>query len=261
MRKNVFTPLVIALIVMAVLICGAVAFLVYKQKPTTTPKGVFCTMGAKQCPDGSYVGRSGPDCAFAKCSSTSPTPAPAPDQTCGGATDGSCPKGYRCIQDCGPPVVRADSPPPSYRCVADAIANKPRMCPICLASNTKIATPNGSVNVKDIKEGMRVWSVDMSDKKIASVVIAVSHTPVPKTHQVVHLVLSDGREVWVSPGHPTITGMSAGELRVGASYDGARVQSADLVPYRDDATYDLLPDSATGAYWANGILLGSTLKR
>lgn len=28
---------------------------------------VFCTMDAKQCPDGSYVGRTGPSCQFAPC--------------------------------------------------------------------------------------------------------------------------------------------------------------------------------------------------
>lgn len=29
--------------------------------------GVACTMDAKECPDGSYVGRSGPDCEFTPC--------------------------------------------------------------------------------------------------------------------------------------------------------------------------------------------------
>lgn len=28
---------------------------------------VFCTMEAKQCPDGSFVGRTGPNCEFAPC--------------------------------------------------------------------------------------------------------------------------------------------------------------------------------------------------
>jgi hypothetical protein len=32
---------------------------------------VACTMDAKQCPDGSSVGRTGPDCAFAACPSDS----------------------------------------------------------------------------------------------------------------------------------------------------------------------------------------------
>jgi len=31
------------------------------------PDGVACTMEAKECPDGSFVGRVSPDCAFAPC--------------------------------------------------------------------------------------------------------------------------------------------------------------------------------------------------
>jgi hypothetical protein len=30
-------------------------------------ESVFCTQDAQQCPDGSYVGRTGPDCEFAPC--------------------------------------------------------------------------------------------------------------------------------------------------------------------------------------------------
>jgi hypothetical protein len=33
------------------------------------PESVACTMDAKQCPDGSYVGRTPPSCAFAPCPS------------------------------------------------------------------------------------------------------------------------------------------------------------------------------------------------
>lgn len=33
---------------------------------------VACTMDAKQCPDGSYVGRVGPDCEFAACPAEEP---------------------------------------------------------------------------------------------------------------------------------------------------------------------------------------------
>jgi len=31
------------------------------------PQEVACTMEAKQCPDGSYIGRTGPNCEFAAC--------------------------------------------------------------------------------------------------------------------------------------------------------------------------------------------------
>lgn len=42
------------------------------QTPTPTPteqtdKKIFCTQEAKECPDGSYVGRTGPNCEFTPC--------------------------------------------------------------------------------------------------------------------------------------------------------------------------------------------------
>ncbi len=41
---------------------------------TASPTPVACTMEAKQCPDGSYVGRSGPRCEFAACPGETPSP-------------------------------------------------------------------------------------------------------------------------------------------------------------------------------------------
>ena len=75
----------------------------------------------------------------------------------------------------------------------------------------------------------------------------------------VHLVLADGRELLVSPGHPAADGRRAGDLKVGDSLDGSTVARWELVPYAGDRTYDLLPGGPTGHYWANGILLASTL--
>ena len=45
---------------------------VYESKPAAKPlikpeEGGVCTMDAMQCPDGSYVGRKGSNCDFAKC--------------------------------------------------------------------------------------------------------------------------------------------------------------------------------------------------
>lgn len=42
------------------------------QQPTISPVG--CTLEAKQCPDGSYVSRQGPQCEFAPCPSTTGLP-------------------------------------------------------------------------------------------------------------------------------------------------------------------------------------------
>jgi hypothetical protein len=77
---------------------------------------------------------------------------------------------------------------------------------------------------------------------------------------VVQLRLADGRAVDVSPGHPTADGRTVGDLSADDDYDGAVVVSAELVPYEGEATFDVLPAGPTGIYWANGVLLGSTLR-
>lgn len=41
--------------------------------PSPEPDMVACTMDAKMCPDGSFVGRVGPDCEFAACPSEGAT--------------------------------------------------------------------------------------------------------------------------------------------------------------------------------------------
>jgi Hint domain len=133
-------------------------------------------------------------------------------------------------------------------------------CPICLAAGTRIDTPAGPVPVQNIPVGMIVWTKDQAGTRVASPVIKVSKTVVPANHQMVHLVLSDARELWVSPGHPTTDGRRMGQLREKDLLDGGLIRSIERVPYANSATYDLLPAGPTGFYWANGILIASTLK-
>lgn len=180
---------------------------------------------------------------------------------CLGPNDNSCPDGYKCVQGCGPPVARVGDKPPGYFCEVEELANKPRNCPICLASNTRISTPEGEVKVKDLSVGMKVYSLDKQGKKIVVDIAKVSATSVLLTHQVIHITLTDGRQLWVSPNHPTINGVEVGQLQVGQSYDGSVILGVQLIPYWDNKTYDLLPKSETGFYFANGILMGSTLKQ
>ena len=73
-------------------------------------------------------------------------------------------------------------------------------------------------------------------------------------------MLRDGRELYASPGHPTTDGRQLGQLKVSDLLDGSVVIVAQLVPYNQSYTYDLLPRSDTGFYWANGILIASSLK-
>lgn len=135
----------------------------------------------------------------------------------------------------------------------------PPPCPICLARGTRIATPDGERLVEDLRAGMTVWTADLAGRRVVGHVVAIGSTPVPTTHQVVHLVLSDGRTVDVSPGHRLPDGRRLGDLQAGDSVDGATVVSAALEAYDGGATFDLLPSGPSGTYWANGILLASTL--
>jgi len=132
-------------------------------------------------------------------------------------------------------------------------------CPICLSAATLIATPGGAVRVTDIKVGTLVWSAAADGTRIAAPVVEVGSIAVPSGHLMVHLRLADGRELLASPGHRTADGRPLGSLAVGDELDGSRITSWDLIPYGDSRTYDLLPAGQTGKYWANGIVLSSTL--
>jgi hypothetical protein len=132
-------------------------------------------------------------------------------------------------------------------------------CPICLARGTRIATPDGDVAIEDIRVGMRVWSIDEAGRRVVERVVRIGQTPVPDAHQVVRLVLDDGRVVRASPGHPLADGRRLGTMQAGDWVDGATVISATLERYQGGSTFDLLPDGPTGVYIADGVPLGSTL--
>ena len=133
-------------------------------------------------------------------------------------------------------------------------------CPICLAEGTLIDTPAGPIQVQNLRLGMLVWTEERAGGRVAKPVLQIGKTVVPSTHQIVHLMLEDGRELWVSPGHPAADGRRVGQLHLGDQLDDGIIRSAMLVWYTSYATYDLLPAGETGFYWANAILLASTLK-
>jgi len=76
----------------------------------------------------------------------------------------------------------------------------------------------------------------------------------------VHLILDDGRELFASPGQPTEDGRSLWDLKKGDILYDVKIKTLELVPYNANYTYDILPSGPTKFYWANGILLKSTLK-
>jgi hypothetical protein len=132
-------------------------------------------------------------------------------------------------------------------------------CPICLTRGTLINTPDGNIPVEQLKTGMIVWTLDKMGHRTAAPIKKTSSTEVPASFQVVKLTLNDGRSVTASPGHPTADMRALEDYCTGDSLDNSLVSSTEKIDYIDRATYDLLPYGDTGSYWANGILLMSTL--
>lgn len=134
-------------------------------------------------------------------------------------------------------------------------------CPICLAAGTLIDTPRGAVRVEDLRVGVQVWTANETGERVEGVVLQAGSVPVPAGHPMIHVTLNDGREVWVSAGHPTADGRTFADLHLGDSLDGALIAGLEQVQYTETHTFDILPSGETGFYWANGVLVGSTLHR
>jgi hypothetical protein len=135
-----------------------------------------------------------------------------------------------------------------------------RPCPICLSEDTMIDTPDGPINVKELKKGMTLFTQDASGNRNVGTVLETGKTLVLPDHKIVHIVLTDNRELYASPNHPTADGRVLGELSVGDILDGTKIMIAETIPYSGTHTYDILPSGSTGHYWANEILIKSTLK-
>lgn len=112
MHTRGYTTLALLLAFLAgAALVGGVWFLQAVKLPSIgkTGDGVACTMEAKLCPDGSSVGRQGPDCTFAPCPTTTTKTTP-PGAGKGGLT-GTAMVGPTCPVEKNPPdPACADKP-------------------------------------------------------------------------------------------------------------------------------------------------------
>ena len=200
---------------------------------------------------------------------------------------------------CGPPIAKREDPPPRrveqfrlirtkegqyrfelryrrgegdiYRATGvitaggsitvseDAPAAPRPPCPICLGAGTRIATPAGPVQVSELARGDWVWTRAKDGSKQPAVVLKTARRAFAHSFPLVRLVLEDGRSLTVSARHPTAEGRPVGGLTRGSRLDGSRIKALTVVFEPPGATYDLLPSGPTGTYWAEGVLLRSTL--
>jgi len=288
----------IIVIIGIVLLVGAAGYFVVNRQTVSPPTlDLACTEDLKLCPDGSYVGRTGANCEFAECPGVNPSPTPTPPPVGGSEEEEvSLQEGQRegplLIEKIYPdrvtglnfleyPVAVVQGQPMTLH-IGESASNGCTItltliriegntatfikktdfnqpCPRCLAGNTLIDTPSGAVAVQQLKEGAEVWTVNRFGARVPAKILETVRTPVPSWHRVTHLILDDGRELFVSPGHPIGDGRTISDLSVGGFLDGGRVLTIESILYQKDYTYDILPSGETGFYWANGILLASTL--
>jgi hypothetical protein len=108
-------------------------------------------------------------------------------------------------------------------------------------------------------EGDLVYSVHRG--AITAVPIRTTQRMAVTNHFVMRVKLVDGRTIEISPGHPTADGHSFADLTPGSSLGGVGVVDVHRAAYGYPFTYDILPDSDTGTYFAAGALIGSTMTK
>jgi hypothetical protein len=131
------------------------------------------------------------------------------------------------------------------------------MC-VCADPDTPISTPDGERPISEIAVGDWVYSVER-DQLVVVPVVRINRAPV-EHHRVVRVSLASGRSLEVSAPHPTADGRTFGELRVGDTLDDVAVTGIELIPYAHPFTYDILPSTQTGIYFAAGVAIGSSLR-
>jgi hypothetical protein len=128
---------------------------------------------------------------------------------------------------------------------------------LCAHPDTPIATPEGERPIASLRVGDVVLSLDHGQVR-AVPILRVNRSPAPN-HHVVSAILASGRVLHISEGHPTADGRLFRDLVPGDRLGDVPVVSLESIPYDADATYDILPASDTGTYFAAGALIGSTL--
>jgi hypothetical protein len=129
---------------------------------------------------------------------------------------------------------------------------------ICASPDTPIATPEGNRPIASLRVGDLVYSVDRN--AVTAVPLLRTNRTAVSGHHVVRVALANGSVLEISAGHPTADGRTFEDLRAGGKLDSTPITSAEVVAYSYPFTYDILPASDSGTYFAGGALIGSTLK-
>jgi hypothetical protein len=128
---------------------------------------------------------------------------------------------------------------------------------VCASPETPIATPDGEIPIRALAVGDLVYSIH--EGRIVVTPIQETNRVAVRGHHVVRVRLTTGAVLEISPGHPTADGRTFGELHAGDELGEVKIVAVEVVPYVYDRTYDILPASDSGVYFAGGAPIGSTL--
>ncbi len=131
-------------------------------------------------------------------------------------------------------------------------------CCHCLSKGSKILTPSGYKSVEKLKLGDSVMTVGRKGKLKSAIITKQVKIKAGNRHVMLRVVLMDGSVAEFTPTHPDINGISF--IKSLHSSDLIKqIKEINLIKYNSTYTYDILPEGSTGAYIADGVLLGSTL--
>jgi hypothetical protein len=111
--------------------------------------------------------------------------------------------------------------------------------------------------IASLAVGELVYSVER--EQILAVPLLRVHRVPASNHHVLRVRFMNGAVFEMSPGHPLADGRPLSALAPGTVLMGGTVAGVEMIPYAHSHTYDILPASSSGAYFASGVLVGSTL--
>lgn len=124
--------------------------------------------------------------------------------------------------------------------------------------DTKIATPKGDVKIKNLKIGDEVWSTDYYGKRLKVKIKKLGKVYV-RNAQVLDIKLKDKRSISAVHKHPDGSYKALLFYKVGDSLDGSEILKLERRRIEGDSLWDILPEGLMATYWANGVLLTSSM--
>ena len=142
-------------------------------------------------------------------------------------------------------------------CSEETLIRTLEVCYADCSEETLIRTLDGNKKISKIKFGDFVISNSGETVRVIDLIKVKA-----KERLLVNVELDNKTVLEALPDHPLGPNKyKFRDLRPGHEIDGHKVISIKLIPYKHKYVYDILPQSRSGTYYANDVLIGSGLKK